>query len=289
VALLEIALLGPGSYRTTWSDRSHDMANASGQLLARLLLSRGRPIRREAIAAELWNDFDPSGARRRLNTALYRLRKQIEPNSNRPSFVISTSATELLFDVTQDYWLDVEDFERIVERCLSPRPLGAADVEMFTSGLDRYESSLCEALDGEWLAPERRRLANLHVQAMSVLGTRHLQDNNPNEALRLAQRAMRLEPLREDLHRLVIRALAATGDRSGALMAFETCKRMLADELDINPLPETTRLAAAIGRGVPDSYVNVTVGNAIDRLNQTRSELVGLISDIDRAIHTLND
>ena len=46
-----------------------------------------------------------------------------------------------------------------------------------------------------------------------------------------------------------MRALALGGQRSAALAQYEACRRLLADELGVEPAPETTALYEQIRRG----------------------------------------
>ena len=62
-------------------------------------------------------------------------------------------------------------------------------------------------------------------------------------AARDAGRALvALTPLRESGHRLLIRALAAEGNIAQALRAYEDLRRLLADELGIDPSPPSRQL-----------------------------------------------
>ncbi len=73
------------------------------------------------------------------------------------------------------------------------------------------------------------------------------------------------QPLDESAHRSLILALVAAGDRAGAVQAYERCRATLADELGIDPSPETVEvyLAALRDQGgsstarVPTAGVNV--------------------------------
>ncbi|HRV95677.1 MAG TPA: BTAD domain-containing putative transcriptional regulator, partial [Anaerolineae bacterium] len=59
-------------------------------------------------------------------------------------------------------------------------------------------------------------------------------------------RLLALEPWREEAHRYLMLLLARDGQRSAALAQFEICRRMLADELDVEPGQETMALYEAI-------------------------------------------
>ena len=68
-------------------------------------------------------------------------------------------------------------------------------------------------------------------------------------AIAAARQLTALDPLREDGHRLLMRLLAASGNRSAALKQHERCMQILRDELGIAPDAETEQLAEAIRAG----------------------------------------
>ena len=69
-------------------------------------------------------------------------------------------------------------------------------------------------------------------------------------ALRHAWRQLALDPWREESHQQVMRLLARCGRRSEALAQYEACRRVLAQELGVEPGAETTRLYEQIRDGV---------------------------------------
>ena len=68
-------------------------------------------------------------------------------------------------------------------------------------------------------------------------------------AIAAARHITALDPLREEGHRLLMRLLASSGNRSAALKQHERCVQILRDELGIAPDAETERLAEAIRAG----------------------------------------
>ncbi len=285
MTMLEIELLGVGSYRAGPSEDRHTLSSACGEVLARMVLHRGRPLRRDLIAQDLWSDVAWDVRRQRLNKALYRLRQQIEPDVRNPIYILAPSKSELVFDTAADYWLDIEDFEQRAHRGVAAD--GIDETTELSQAIELYSGYLCQSLEGYWVDMERRRLASLYVTALVLLARRKLQRGDHSEAVRLARLALVHEPLREETYRLVMRALSALGDRSGALLAFEECKRVLAEELDITPLPETTRLAVAIGKGLPDPFGELAVSKAVTTLQRTRTDLLAMIDDIDDALGSI--
>ncbi|MEM7274305.1 MAG: BTAD domain-containing putative transcriptional regulator, partial [Actinomycetota bacterium] len=72
-----------------------------------------------------------------------------------------------------------------------------------------------------------------------------LADRRPEEAIPPATAALRVDPLQERAHRVMISARLALGDRRGALDALDHCRGTLADA-GLHPSEETLMVARAL-------------------------------------------
>jgi len=71
-------------------------------------------------------------------------------------------------------------------------------------------------------------------------------------AYRYAWRQVELDPLREEAHQQLMRVLVFSGQRSEALAQYTTCRRLLADDLGMEPAPATIQLYKQICAGKLD-------------------------------------
>jgi hypothetical protein len=69
---------------------------------------------------------------------------------------------------------------------------------------------------------------------------------DPWEALTRGLKLVSLDPLREHVHRALMRLYAAQGHHNAALAQYERCRRELTSELGVQPEPETEELARSI-------------------------------------------
>ena len=69
-------------------------------------------------------------------------------------------------------------------------------------------------------------------------------------AIDYTTRLLELEPWQEEGHRQMMLLLAVTGQRSAALAQYAACRRILLEELHVDPMPETNALLARI-RAMP--------------------------------------
>src|SRR3970040_1992758 len=89
---------------------------------------------------------------------------------------------------------------------------------------------------------QRSILRGLMVQALHTLVGKHLESEEYAPGIDYANRLLGLEPWREETHRHLMILLARSRQRSAALAQYETCRRVLVEELGVQPMQETTVL-----------------------------------------------
>lgn len=95
----------------------------------------------------------------------------------------------------------------------------------------------------------REQLQHQVLEALDTLARHYAATGNHRQVQQLAARQLIIEPWREAAHRQLMTALALTGQRGAALAQYESCRRLLADELSIAPDAETVALMEQIRAG----------------------------------------
>ncbi|UCC75796.1 MAG: GNAT family N-acetyltransferase, partial [Anaerolineales bacterium] len=220
-------------------------------LLAYLAVEAHRPHRRDSLAALLWPDWPDRAARSNLRNALANLRKAIGDRHATPPFLHITRET-MQFNTASDYWCDVTVFANLV----AAQGSDPAAIEQLEAGLALYGGSLLEGffLKGcpvfdDWSLLVRERLQRQALAALHRLAAYYEQRGQYEQACEYARRQLELEPWQEEAHQQVMRLLALSGRRGAALAHYETCRRLLNEELGVEPAAETTKLYQAIKEG----------------------------------------
>ena len=186
--------------------------------------------------ALLWGSHFEAQARQNLRQALTRLRRVLGEDT-----LISSGETISLQPGA--IGSDVAQFEALLAD-------GSRDALEAAVGLYRdrllADIAIPEEAWTEWLDVQRQRLEGLALDAMVRLGEQELEAGNHEPALSAANRAIAISSLREDAHRLVMRALAAGGRRADALKHYEDLAALLKRELAVEPDPTTRALAAEL-------------------------------------------
>ena len=204
-------------------------------MLAYLALQSGHSQSREKLAALLWGGNGDLQARVNLRQTLSAIRKAI-PSSNGGRFLTDGDSIVLNLD---DFDLDVARFEELAAGT-TPEQLEQA-IDLYRGDLlDGF--SLKEELFEDWLRTERERLRSIAVAALERLLAHYSAAGSLASCARASTRLLAFEPLREDIHRALMRTYAAQ-DRLGlALKQYEICCDALRRELGLQPEPETRRL-----------------------------------------------
>src|SRR5215471_5564875 len=205
-------------------------------LLAYLAVSR-RTHPRESLATLLAGDSSEEQARKYLSNVLVDLRQRLGP------YVRATRQT-VTFDRSLPYRVDVADFQSHLEAALASG--SEADLQL-AIGLYRDEFlaglTLAGAPDFDvWLFAQREELRGQFMQALRAEVDTSLERGAWNTGIAPARRLIAEEPWLEEAHRQLMLMLARSGQRQAALAQYQTCRRVLREELGVEPMPETTAL-----------------------------------------------
>jgi DNA-binding SARP family transcriptional activator len=205
-------------------------------LLAYLAIASPRRFhRRDSLLALFWPELGEERARAALRRALYFLRGKLGAD-------VVTGRGEDEVGVSDAVWCDV----------------GALDVALaagdFDSAMALYRGPLLEGLHvtgaapdfTEWLDRERDRVRGRAAAAARSLLTRAETEGRLGDATAWARRAAELEPEDESALRRVMGLLDRSGDRSGALRAYEEFAGRMAQEYELDPSPETRAMVQHI-------------------------------------------
>lgn len=211
-------------------------------LLSYLVLYRHRLHSREVLAGIFWGEAEQERARHNLNTAVWRLRQLLEPPGiPKGTYLLSDGAGEIGFNNLSNYWLDVEVFEKKTEQILA-KPfdrLAIEDALELEGILKLYTGKLLEGFYGDWALQEQERLHGLYLECLAHLMHYYRYIKAYAKSLAFGKMILGCEPLREEIHRKVMKIYLESGNRSMALQHYQTCSQILKRELNVPPMEET--------------------------------------------------
>ncbi len=243
---LEISLLGPLKVSKGGKNINKFESNKVRALLAYLVLETERTHSRETVAEMLWPESTPQSGLANLRYALADMRKVIGDEEAKPPYLI-INRESLQFNAFSDHALDVTAFTRLIR---------SNKIEKLTQGIDLYLGDFLEGFPfiesdpfEEWIVLKREQFKRQAIDALSLIVDHHEHRGEYQQALPFARKQVELEPWLEEAHQQLIRLLARDGQRSAALAQYETCRRLLASELDVEPAEKTIQLYESIRDG----------------------------------------
>ncbi len=221
------------------------------QLLKILATERPRPVSTDRLIEILWPDSTPQAAATTLRSAINSLRNVLEPDrpNRAPSQYILTQMPGYAFHSHPDIWLDVDQFETL----LNSAPALDNTQERrktLTTAIELYRDDyLISDPYADWAENERDRLRERFFGALLQVAELYAQTGDYVQAIAACRRILAQDEVRENAYQALMRYLAESGDSAAALLAYEKCREILADELGADPSPLTQKLHERILNG----------------------------------------
>ncbi|MFD1542005.1 AfsR/SARP family transcriptional regulator [Nonomuraea guangzhouensis] len=203
-------------------------------VLAALLVSAGRVVPIERLMAVVWDDRPPASAESVLRVYISALRKIVDG--------ITTMPGGYLIEVETDE-VDCHRFERLVGEARRAREAGRAEaaVEGFRAALALWRGDALADIESSYLRRTRAvPLEELRLTALEERVELDLLLGRGGEVVGELRALVGAYPLRERAWALLLDALRQAGRRAEALTAYQEARRVLVDELGLEPGAELT-------------------------------------------------
>jgi DNA-binding SARP family transcriptional activator len=210
-------------------------------LLARLLLAAERVVAVETLVDGIWGDHPPVSANKLLQVYVSQLRKVLGAGAietRRPGYRVRI----------EDGRLDLVRFEALTEAAAETTD-PARRSEILGEALSLWRGpALAEFRAEPFARPAARRLAELRLAALEERIDADLELGRHDRLVGELQALVAEEPLRERPRRQLMLALYRSGRQADALAQYREARRLLVDELGIEPTPALQELERAILR-----------------------------------------
>ncbi|MFB7518237.1 BTAD domain-containing putative transcriptional regulator [Streptomyces sp. NPDC056144] len=211
-------------------------------LLAALLLRGGRTATASELIDALWGEEPPSQALAAVRTYASRLRKALDPKvlvSESGGYALRTKALDLL--TAQHLAAEAEKLRAAGDRAGARNRLAEA--------LALWDGEVLASVPGPYAETQRVRLEEWRLTLLETRLDIDLEVGAHAEAVSELTAFTAAHPLRERLRELLMLALYRGGRQAEALAVYADTRRLLADELGVDPNPELSRLQQRILQG----------------------------------------
>ena len=216
-------------------------------LLAVLLLNANRTVSLDRLVEQLWGDEPPDTAAKVIQTHVSRLRKVL------PDGMLRTRAPGYVLEIEGEE-LDLERFERLCAE--GRRALAGGEPEQVAASLSAALAlwrgpALAEFVSEPFSVTEGARLEKLRLAALEDRIDAELALGRHADVVVELESLVVRHPLRERLRGQLMVALYRSGRQADSLAVYSETRRILVEELGIEPSRELRELERAVLRHDP--------------------------------------
>ena len=234
-----------GEFALDGADLTALRSRQARTLLKRLSLELGAPVDPDALVDAVWPDAQPAQPERDLHVLVSRARSVVGADH----LVRGDGGYALLAD-----WWDVEELANLARessrRMDEGDLMGAATAADGALALVRGDL-LADEPDATWVETPRTAARQTAVAVLGVAADTALRTGRLGDAVAHSSRALRLDPYDESALRTLMRAHWTAGRPAAALAEYARTSELLAEELGVDPGPETRAVHEAILREEP--------------------------------------
>ncbi|GHO87636.1 AfsR/SARP family transcriptional regulator [Dictyobacter formicarum] len=215
----------------------------SGRRILRYLIAQsGYRASSDTLQTLLWPEDEPEVAQRKLHSAISALRRALHQGQVRQpgnGYVVYKQRSYALNPATT-ICTDVDEFLQLYQ---TGKQGGKEQVTCYEQACLLYNRPfLMEDVYEDWSSLQREQLSRVYFTMCQTLTEHYLAQQCYDDATKWATAVLKENPCNEAAHRQLMQIYACQGRRSEALQQYQRCKRILHEELTVQPLPETTCL-----------------------------------------------
>lgn len=210
-------------------------------LFAYLVVAQGKQMTRGELAEALWHDDPPASWESALRLLVSKLRKVFADISDGSRAELLATEGGYRLELPAGTWVDVFAAKSAARDAEERLGAGAADKAIAAATLSQglLREPFLAGEGGDWVEARRREYEAVRARALNTLADASLQLGRAEASMEWAEQAIELEPYRDSGYRRLMAAHAAAGNRAEALLVYDRCRRLLAEELGAYPSPET--------------------------------------------------
>jgi predicted ATPase/DNA-binding SARP family transcriptional activator len=212
------------------------------RLLAALAMRPGQVVSADRLEEELWGDDPPAGVSNSLQVLVSKLRRVL------PAGIVVTKAPGYSLDVDAQT-VDAGRFAQFASRGRAALTAGDAETAaaLFRDALALWRGeALAEFAYDEFARAETARLTEERLSVLEDRIDADLACGRHTELIGELEEAVSAEPLRERRRAQLMLSLYRSGRQADALRQYQEARRILGEELGIDPGAELRQLESAV-------------------------------------------
>ncbi|MCP4756067.1 MAG: tetratricopeptide repeat protein, partial [Proteobacteria bacterium] len=205
-----------------------------------LLFNREKEISTDVLVETFYKGVSLDDAKARLHKVASSLRAALEPGiaPKRESAYLGSRDGYYQLVLPEESSVDAFEFEILCGKAGIARERGELRqaLSLYKSALELYQGDLLEEdLYEDWTNPLRRRFNELYLKASKSISRYYFQLFEYDLAIEFLSDLLEKESWDEDAWLLLMRCHLAKGDKPRAVKTYQRCRKILGEELDLEP------------------------------------------------------
>jgi LuxR family transcriptional regulator, maltose regulon positive regulatory protein len=244
---LTINMLGPVEIFRDWARPFAADAWTTRRARDILCFIASRPHHRtpkDAVVDTFWRDTDLKTIEKNFHPTMSHIRKALNSNQPLKQNFLAYRDGEYQLNAEFSYRIDVEEFDRLIAEGEAARRERNFErcINLYEQAVTLYRGEFMQGSYDEWVDEQRSYYREQYLRMLESLAAVAEKKQEFARALDLAQKILRDDPFREDIHCLVMRAQAALGNRVAVKEQYETLRGLLQNELGVEPAVQTQKV-----------------------------------------------
>ncbi len=203
-----------------------------------------RRASKDMIIDTFWSDADFEAVEKNFHPTVSHIRKALNSKQALKQNFLLYRDGDYQINPGFTYFIDAEEFDHLQTEGDAARKSG--DTEAFTkhyeTALKLYRGEFMQGCYDDWAEEDRNHYREQYLRIMETLSNIALQQKEWTKSLDLAHEILREDPFREDMHCVIMRAHAASGNRGAVKEQYNHLRRLLKSELGVEPVEATRKV-----------------------------------------------
>jgi DNA-binding SARP family transcriptional activator len=198
---------------------------------------------KDTLIDTFWGEADLEIVEKNFHPTVSHIRKAL--NSNQPlkqNFLVYRDGDYQL-NPEFSYRIETEEFERLINDGEAARRERNFDrsIDCYEQAVALYRGEFMQGSYEPWVEEQRTYYREQYLRMLESLAAVAEKKEEWGRAMDLAQRILREDAFREDIHCMVMRAHAALGNRVAVKEQYENLRKLLQKELGVEPAMQTQK------------------------------------------------
>lgn len=209
------------------------MKRKKSRALIYYLAAIKKPVSRTEVVKILWPQFDRVVALKNLSTYVHNIRSEY------PNLIM---VEKNYISISKDIVVDAHELEKYtLQQNFNVRNSSIVD-ELYCASFLEYFSVEDSYEYEQWKIEQSEYYLNQVINYKYFVANSLMEQGEDQQALEILHYILKLDPYREDVYKLAMKASCRVGNRPGAVKLFEQLNNLLKEELGISPMSDTIKL-----------------------------------------------